>query len=210
MVPADRRGSYPRAGRRWLSAVGSGDFLNSLSQLVLSSTTWEVSNAERLDIEKALELQDMFHRRTVRARVAAERRFACRVCVLILRSALHQTQIGLTASAARTTVRGAPGCEKFRASVPSRPRRKERVVCSKHQCFGSIAGSGPRRIWANDGTTLAASWAGFALTTPNSRPVPASRGEGTSLQDQVPGFRRRSARLSAHAGHYDECGTDCQ
>jgi dihydroorotase len=37
------------------------DFLNSLAAR-LSSTTWEVSNAERLDIEKALELQDMFHR----------------------------------------------------------------------------------------------------------------------------------------------------
>lgn len=35
-------------------------FLNSLASR-LSSTTWEVSNAERLDIEKALELQDMFH-----------------------------------------------------------------------------------------------------------------------------------------------------
>lgn len=28
----------------------------------LSSTTWQVSNAERLDIERAIELQDMFHR----------------------------------------------------------------------------------------------------------------------------------------------------
>jgi len=37
------------------------NFLNSLAAR-LSSTTWEVSNAERLDIEKALELQDMFHR----------------------------------------------------------------------------------------------------------------------------------------------------
>ena len=37
------------------------DFLDALASR-LSSTTWEVSNAERLDIEKALELQDMFHR----------------------------------------------------------------------------------------------------------------------------------------------------
>lgn len=36
-------------------------FLGSLAAR-LSSTSWEVSNAERLDIEKALELQDMFHR----------------------------------------------------------------------------------------------------------------------------------------------------
>jgi dihydroorotase len=35
-------------------------FLDSLAGR-LSSTSWEVSNAERLDIEKALELQDMFH-----------------------------------------------------------------------------------------------------------------------------------------------------
>jgi dihydroorotase len=36
-------------------------FLGSLAAR-LSSTSWEVSNAERLDIEKALELQEMFHR----------------------------------------------------------------------------------------------------------------------------------------------------
>jgi dihydroorotase len=36
-------------------------FLKSLAS-DLSSTTWEVSNAERLDIEKAIELQEMFHR----------------------------------------------------------------------------------------------------------------------------------------------------
>jgi dihydroorotase len=36
------------------------EFLDALA-IRLSSTTWEVSNAERLDIMKALELQDMFH-----------------------------------------------------------------------------------------------------------------------------------------------------
>jgi dihydroorotase len=36
------------------------NFLSSLASQ-LSATTWEVSNAERLDIEKALQLQDMFH-----------------------------------------------------------------------------------------------------------------------------------------------------
>ena len=35
-------------------------FLNSLAA-ALSSTTWEVTSAEHLDIEKALELQEMFH-----------------------------------------------------------------------------------------------------------------------------------------------------
>jgi dihydroorotase len=35
-------------------------FLNSLAAK-LASTTWEVTSAERLDIEKALELQEMFH-----------------------------------------------------------------------------------------------------------------------------------------------------
>jgi dihydroorotase len=35
-------------------------FLNSLAA-ALSSTAWEVTSAERLDIEKALELQEMFH-----------------------------------------------------------------------------------------------------------------------------------------------------
>jgi len=36
-------------------------FLNSLAAS-LSSTSWVVGSAERLDIEKALELQEMFHR----------------------------------------------------------------------------------------------------------------------------------------------------
>jgi len=36
------------------------EFLDALATR-LASTTWEVSNAERLDIAKALELQDMFH-----------------------------------------------------------------------------------------------------------------------------------------------------
>jgi dihydroorotase len=37
------------------------DFLDSLAAS-LAATSWEVSSAERLDIEKALELQDLFHR----------------------------------------------------------------------------------------------------------------------------------------------------
>jgi dihydroorotase len=36
------------------------EFLDALGAR-LSSTNWEVSNAERLDVEKALELQDIFH-----------------------------------------------------------------------------------------------------------------------------------------------------
>jgi dihydroorotase len=35
-------------------------FLNALAAS-LSSVSWELSSAERLDIEKALELQDIFH-----------------------------------------------------------------------------------------------------------------------------------------------------
>jgi dihydroorotase len=37
------------------------DFLDGLASS-LSSTSWETSSAERLDIEKALELQSIFHR----------------------------------------------------------------------------------------------------------------------------------------------------
>jgi dihydroorotase len=43
-----------------LSARQRG-FVDALAA-VLATTTWEVSSAERLDIEKALELQDMFHK----------------------------------------------------------------------------------------------------------------------------------------------------
>jgi len=45
------------------SALGAAQrsFLGALADR-LSSTSWEVSNAERLDIEKALELQETFHR----------------------------------------------------------------------------------------------------------------------------------------------------
>jgi dihydroorotase len=40
-------------------------FLDALAGR-LSSTTWEVGSAERLDVEKALELQDMFHQERAR------------------------------------------------------------------------------------------------------------------------------------------------
>lgn len=48
----ERAGALSAAQRNFLSSLASR----------LSSTSWVVSNAERLDIEKALELQDMFHR----------------------------------------------------------------------------------------------------------------------------------------------------
>jgi dihydroorotase len=48
----ERAGALSAAQRNFLSSLASR----------LSSTSWEVSNAERLDIGKALELQDMFHR----------------------------------------------------------------------------------------------------------------------------------------------------
>lgn len=48
----ERAGALSAAQRHFLSSLAAR----------LSSTSWEVSNAERLDIGKALELQDMFHR----------------------------------------------------------------------------------------------------------------------------------------------------
>jgi dihydroorotase len=68
------------------------EFLNALAA-ALSSTTWEVSNAERLDIEKALELQNAFHQ--TRARLGLPLGEALRA---VYASFLDQTftmQIGL-------------------------------------------------------------------------------------------------------------------
>lgn len=48
----ERAGALSAAQRQFLSSLAAR----------LSSTSWEVSNAERLDIGKALELQDIFHR----------------------------------------------------------------------------------------------------------------------------------------------------
>jgi dihydroorotase len=68
------------------------DFLDEMAA-GLSSTTWEVSSAERLDIEKALELQAMFHQ--TRARLGLPLGDALRA---VYASFLDQTftmQIGL-------------------------------------------------------------------------------------------------------------------
>ena len=56
-------------------------FLNSLAEN-LASTSWEVSSAERLDIEKALELQDTFHQAAEQAGAAVEGGAAGRLCLL--------------------------------------------------------------------------------------------------------------------------------
>jgi dihydroorotase len=68
------------------------DFLDALAAR-LSSTTWEVSNAERLDIEKALELQNMFHE--TRAQLGLPLRDALRAVYASFLEQNFTMQIGL-------------------------------------------------------------------------------------------------------------------
>ncbi len=67
----DRASALSAAQRKFLSSLAAR----------LRATSWEVSNAERLDIEKALELQEMFHQeRTVHGlhlKAALEAVYAC-------------------------------------------------------------------------------------------------------------------------------------
>ena len=56
-------------------------FLNALAAS-LSSVDWELSSAERLDIEKALELQEIFHQVRVKHGASPEGRLARRLCFL--------------------------------------------------------------------------------------------------------------------------------
>ena len=76
-------------------------FLNALAASLVV-VDWEVSSAERLDIEKALELQDMFHQ--VRAKQGLPLKEALRA---VYASFLDQTftmQIGLLLAAARAAI----------------------------------------------------------------------------------------------------------
>ena len=68
------------------------EFLDALA-IRLSSTTWEVSNAERLDIMKALELQGMFH--DVREQLGLPLRDALRAVYVSFLEQNFTMQIGL-------------------------------------------------------------------------------------------------------------------